>query len=92
MQYCLGQDTLYALQGETRRGLYPAIAARAYLQKWDAVSGMAVAGASEFMEDWDLICFCVTDQDSSGNEVIAGAVSGKTAALTITQGCYFMSV
>lgn len=89
MQYCPGQDTLYALQGGTR---VPAVTARSYLQKWDAVSGTAVAGASEFMEDWDLICFCVTDQDSSGNEVIAGAVSGKTAALTITWGYHCISV
>ncbi|KAL3146325.1 hypothetical protein ABBQ32_003018 [Trebouxia sp. C0010 RCD-2024] len=69
MKYCPHQATLYALQESyvTR--------STSYLQKWDAECGRAVAEACEFMEDWDLSCFCVTDQDSGGNEVIAGAVS-----------------
>ena len=58
---------------------------QSYLQKWDTETGKAIgAGASEFMEDWNLECFCVTDQDSGGTEVIAAAVSGKNAALTGT--------
>lgn len=74
MQYRPGQNTLYAL---CERVDSVAITDRAYLQKWDTVSGQALAGASECMEDWELICFCVTDQDSGGTEVVAGAVSGK---------------
>ena len=82
MQYCLGQDTLFALHGAVDMLPVPMNTPRAYLQKWDAVSGVAIAGASEFMEDWNLKCFCVTDQDSGGNEVVAGAVSGKNAVET----------
>ena len=82
MQYCPRQDTLFALHGAAEMLPSPANTPRAYLQKWDAVSGVAIAGASEFMEDWNLKCFCVTDQHSGGNEVIAGAVSGKAAIWT----------
>ena len=78
MQYCLGQDTLFALHGAVDMLLSPDTT-RAYIQKWDVVCGVAIAGAYEFMEDWNLKCFCVTDQHSGGNEVIAGAVSGKDA-------------
>lgn len=93
MQYCPAQDTLYALHGPEEYVPF-ANTDRAYLQKWDAVSGEALAGASEFMEDWNLTCFCVTDQDSGGSEVIAGAVSGKVAVgqhggLAVT--CQFLS-
>lgn len=72
MKYCPYQATLYALQD---------LDFSSYLQKWDAECGRAVAGASEFMEEWNLACFCVTDQDTGGNEVIAGAVSGKPCRL-----------
>ncbi|KAL3156911.1 hypothetical protein ABBQ38_001175 [Trebouxia sp. C0009 RCD-2024] len=69
MKYCPHQATLYTLQGIS------ITRSPSYLQKWDAECGRAVAEACEFMEDWDLSCFCMTDQDSGGNEVIAGAVS-----------------
>lgn len=75
MQYCPSQDALYALQA--RRGHND----RTYLQKWDADSGRLVAEAHEFVEHWDLACFCVADQDCGGHEVVAGAVWGKGAAL-----------
>ncbi|KAL3160385.1 hypothetical protein ABBQ32_010710 [Trebouxia sp. C0010 RCD-2024] len=68
MQYCPSQDALYALQA--RRGHND----RTYLQKWDADSGRLVAEAHEFVEHWDLACFCVADQDCGGHEVVAGAV------------------
>ncbi|KAL3156915.1 hypothetical protein ABBQ38_001177 [Trebouxia sp. C0009 RCD-2024] len=71
MKYCPYPATLYALQ-EMR----PARSrSTSYLQKWDFESGRAVAEACEVIQDWDLSCFCVTDQDSGGNEVIVGAVS-----------------
>ena len=88
MQYCPGQDTLYVLQSPLTSFPPPADISQPYMQQWDTVSGKAVAGASEFMEGWSLKCFCVTDQDSSGNEVIAGAVSGKHAeSHTIIWAC-----
>lgn len=65
----------------------PADTCRAYLQKWDAASGEALACATEFMEDWELQCFCVTDQDNGGSEVVAAAVSGKDAIGPLVATC-----
>ena len=73
LQYCPSQNTLYGLHD-------PESSTRAYLQKWDATTGQSVAGAYEFMEKWSLTCFCITDQEGAGNEVIAGAANtGETA-------------
>ena len=79
MKYCPCQATLYALQEMRLVGSR----LTSCLQKWDAESGRGVAEACEFMEEWDLSCFCVTDQDSGGNEVIAGAVSSEHGDLCV---------
>lgn len=68
MQYCPSQKLLYGLCD-------PEHGARSSLQKCDAVTGQCIASAHEFMERWGLTCFCITDQDGAGNEVVAGAAN-----------------
>ena len=68
LQYCPTQNTLYGLHCLDDYN-------KPYLQKWDATTGQGVAVAYEFMEQWGLSCFCITDQATAGNEVIAGAAN-----------------
>ena len=72
IQACHSQNTLYTLHGMTMSS--------SHLVIWSTETQQAAAWAREFMEEWNLACFCVTNQDTSGNEVIAGAVSGTLTA------------
>ncbi|DBB07120.1 TPA: hypothetical protein ACH3X1_011694 [Trebouxia sp. C0004] len=68
MQYCPSQKLLYGLCDPEHGG-------RSSLQKFDAITGQCIASAHEFMEKWGLTCFCITDQDGAGSEVVAGAAN-----------------
>jgi len=68
MQYCPSRKLLCGLCDPEHGG-------RSSLQKFDAITGQCIASAHEFMEKWGLTCFCITDQDGAGNEVIAGAAN-----------------
>lgn len=74
IQSCPLQTTLYTL-GDFTQDVYSSC-----LQTWSTETQQATSTAREFMEGWSLTCFCVTNQDSSGNEVIAAAVSGMLTA------------
>ena len=66
MQYCQAASVLYGIsECETRPKLH----------KWDVNTGDCTGSACEFMETWDLKCFCISDQQFAGNEAIAGAAN-----------------
>ncbi|KAA6429935.1 MAG: hypothetical protein FRX49_00367 [Trebouxia sp. A1-2] len=83
MQYCPSQKILYGL---CDLGL--GHGARSSLHKCDAITGQCIASAYEFMERWGLTCFCITDQDGAGNEVVAGAANTEVCIRQMSHAVY----
>lgn len=77
LQYCLKQQKLYALHmpwnmpngGATSRGM---------ICCWDAATGQLTESVSEFLEQYELACFCIPNQDEAATHLVAGSTtSGK---------------
>lgn len=69
MQYCQAASVLYGISDFVPDDTRPK------LHRWDVITGNRTGSVCEFMETWDLKCFCISDQQFAGNEVIAGAAN-----------------
>ena len=75
LQYCLKQQTLYALHDYWTNG---DVTSRGMICCWDAATGQLTESVSEFLEQYELACFCIPNQDDAASHFVAGSTtSGK---------------
>ena len=80
LQYCPRQQMLHALHGLWPDGLITE-AIRSRICCWDMATECSTATMYEFLEQYELACFCIPDQDAAANELVAGAVTSGDRCL-----------
>ena len=83
IQHCQASAKLYGISDNVTYDTRPK------LHKWDVDTGQCTGSVCEFMEQWDLTCFCITDQQHAGNEAVGGAANTgeKLASLHGAHSC-----
>jgi len=71
LQYCCKQQRLYAFHPD--HGLLSSTGS--CIQCWDAGTGQNTATMTEFLEHYQLACFCIPNQGNAVHQLVAGSVT-----------------